>query len=149
MATRTAEACWQGGLFDGNGTMKLGAGTYEGAYSFKSRFQEPTLTSPEELLGAAHAGCYSMALTGMLQQAGYTPERVHTRARVRIDPAGDAFIITRVDLETEASIPGIDEQTFQRWAETARQGCAISQALRNGTAEIRLQARLLAEVPTR
>ncbi|HMQ56159.1 MAG TPA: OsmC family peroxiredoxin [Anaerolineae bacterium] len=144
MATRRAEAIWQGDLFNGAGQVKLGGGTYEGDYSFKSRFQEPTHTSPEELLGAAHAGCYSMALAGMLQQAGYTPVQIQTRARVRIEPDGQqGFQISSVQLETEARVPGLDEITFQQWAETARQGCAVSRALMNGTAQISLKAMLL------
>jgi osmotically inducible protein OsmC len=137
---RTAEAVWQGKLPQGHGSMKLGSGAYEGAYSFASRFESGTGTNPEELIGAAHAGCFSMALAHMLGQAGYTPERVHTRARVHIEKVGDGFKITAIELETDAKVPGIDASAFQDMAEAAKRGCPVSQALA-GT-EITLRARL-------
>jgi lipoyl-dependent peroxiredoxin len=140
MPVRTAEAVWQGKLPEGKGSVKLGSGAYEGAYSFASRFEEGTGTNPEELIGAAHAGCFSMALAHMLGQAGYTPERVHTVAKVHINKVGDGFKITAVDLETEAKIAGIDEPKFLEIAESAKKGCPVSQAL-SGT-EIKLQATL-------
>jgi len=121
--------------------MKLGSGAYEGEYSFASRFQEGRGTNPEELIGAAHAGCFSMALSHMLGQAGYNPERIHTAARVHLDKVGEGFKITSIELETEAKIPGIDEKTFLEKAEAAKQGCPVSQALA-GT-EIKLQAKLV------
>ena len=141
MPLRTAEAVWQGKLPEGKGNMKLGSGAYEGEYSFASRFQESRGTNPEELIGAAHAGCFSMALSHMLGQAGYNPERIHTAAKVHLDKVGDGFKITTIELETEAKVPGIDEKTFLEKAEAAKQGCPVSQALA-GT-EITLQAKLV------
>jgi lipoyl-dependent peroxiredoxin len=138
---RTAEAVWQGKLPEGKGNMKLGSGAYEGQYSFASRFQEGRGTNPEELIGAAHAGCFSMALSHMLGQAGYNPERIHTAAKVHLDKVGDGFKITAIELETEAKVPGIDEKTFLEKAEAAKQGCPVSQALA-GT-EIKLRATLM------
>jgi osmotically inducible protein OsmC len=138
---RTAEAVWQGKLPEGKGNMKLGSGAYEGEYSFASRFQESRGTNPEELIGAAHAGCFSMALSHMLGQAGYNPERIHTAAKVHLDKVGDGFKITTIELETEAKVPGIDEKTFLEKAEAAKQGCPVSQALA-GT-EIKLRATLM------
>ena len=141
MPLRTAEAVWQGKLPEGKGNMKLGSGAYEGEYSFASRFQESRGTNPEELIGAAHAGCFSMALSHMLGQAGYNPERIHTAAKVHLDKVGDGFKITAIELETEAKVPGIDEKTFLEKAEAAKQGCPVSQALA-GT-EIKLRAILV------
>lgn len=140
MAVRKAEAVWEGG-FKGKGKMKLGSGAFEGAYSFASRFENGTGTNPEELIGAAHAGCFSMALSFMLEQAGFTPGRVQTSAKVHIDKAGDGFKITAIELETEADIPGIDEKKFMELADGAKKGCPVSQAL-SGT-EITLKAKLL------
>jgi lipoyl-dependent peroxiredoxin len=141
MPVRTADATWEGKLREGKGSVKLGSGAYEGAYSFASRFEQGGGTNPEELIGAAHAGCFSMALSFMLEQAGYMPERVHTTAKVHIDRVGEGFKITSIELETDARIPGIDEQTFLEKAEAAKKGCPVSQAL-TGT-DITLQARLV------
>src|SRR5512143_444625 len=141
MPVRNAEAVWEGNLLKGKGKMKLGSGAFEGAYSFASRFENGLGTNPEELIGAAHAGCFSMALSFMLEQAGYTPERVHTIAKVHIDKVGDGFKITVIELETQGKIPGIDEKTFIEKAETAKKGCPVSQAL-SGT-EIKLKATLV------
>jgi osmotically inducible protein OsmC len=140
MPVRKSEAVWEGG-FKGKGSMKLGSGAYEGAYSFASRFENGMGTNPEELIGAAHAGCFSMALSFMLEKAGYSPERVHTVAKVRIDKVGEGFKITAIELDTEAKIPGIDEKKFLEQAEGAKKGCPVSQAL-TGT-EITLKARLV------
>ena len=141
MPVRNAEAVWEGNLLKGKGKMKLGSGAFEGAYSFSSRFENGLGTNPEELIGAAHAGCFSMALSFMLEQAGYTPERVHTTAKVHVDKVEDGFKITVIELETQGKIPGIDEKTFLENAETAKKGCPVSQAL-SGT-EIRLKATLV------
>ena len=141
MPVRSAEAVWEGTLLKGEGKMKLGSGAFEGAYSFSSRFENGLGTNPEELIGAAHAGCFSMALSFMLEQAGYAPERVHTTAKVHVDKVGDGFKITVIELETQGRIPGIDEKTFIEKAEAAKKGCPVSQAL-SGT-EIRLKASLL------
>lgn len=140
MAVRTSEATWEGGLLKGNGKMKLGSGAFEGGYSFSSRFEEGRGTNPEELIGAAHAGCFSMALSFMLEKAGYAPERVHTTARVHIDKVGEGFKITLIELDTSAKVPGIDEKKFLDQAEAASKGCPVSQALRS--TEIKLKAKL-------
>jgi osmotically inducible protein OsmC len=144
MPTRNADARWQGDLKSGKGTMKLGSGAWEGPYSFASRFESGSGTNPEELIGAAHAGCFSMALSGALGKAGFQPRAVHTTARVHLEKVGEGFGITAVDLDTEADVPGIDEATFQKTAEAAKAGCPVSKAL--GGVEIRLKARLGASV---
>lgn len=142
MAVRTSEAEWVGGLTDGKGTMKLGSGAYQGAYSFSSRFEQGTGTNPEELIGAAHAGCFSMALSAMLGKAGYKPKRIHTVAKVHLEKVGEGFKITHIDLSTQAEIPGIDDKTFMQHAENAKKGCPVSQALTG--VEIRMEAKLTA-----
>ena len=141
MPKRTAEAQWEGSLQDGKGTMRFGSGAFEGQYSFASRFEEGTGTNPEELIGAAHAGCFSMALSAGLGRAGFTPDRVHTTASVSLEKGDSGFRINRIDLVTEASVPGIDEATFQEQAETAKANCPVSQALA-GT-QITLKATLV------
>jgi len=141
MAVRTSEAEWQGTLREGKGTMKLGSGAFEGAYSFPSRFESGQGTNPEELIGAAHAGCFSMALSGVLVKAGFKPRRIHTQAKVHLDPDDGGFAITRIELDSEAEIPDIDDATFQEQAEAAKQGCPVSKALTG--AEISLNAKLL------
>jgi osmotically inducible protein OsmC len=142
MVQRNADAEWRGGLQDGAGTMKLGSGAYEGAYSFKSRFADGTGTNPEELIGAAHAGCFSMAFSAGLGKAGFTPTRVHTKATVNFEKTDAGFAVTRIDLETEGEVPGIDEAAFQQQAEDAKRNCPISRLLAPGT-QITLKARLL------
>ena len=129
MAVRTAEAEWKGNLREGQGVMKLGSGAFEGRYSFPSRFAEGKGTNPEELIGAAHAGCFSMALSAGLSKAGFIPTRVHTRAKVHLEQVGEGFAITRIELETEAEVPGMDGGTFQSHAENAKQNCPVSKAL--------------------
>jgi osmotically inducible protein OsmC len=141
MPTHKAEAEWKGNLVHGGGRLKVGSGAFDGPYSFKSRFEEgQPATNPEELIGAAHAGCFTMALTAQLSRAGLTPTRIHTVAKVKLEKVGDAFAITRIDLETEATIPGIDEAAFQEQALGAKQSCPVSKALA-GT-EIHLNAKL-------
>lgn len=141
MATRKASAVWQGKLRDGKGTVRLGSGAFEGSYSFVSRFEDGPGTNPEELIGAAHAGCFSMALSAGLTKAGYSPQRISTTASVHLDKVGEGFKITAIDLETEAEIPAITEQAFQEAADSAKKNCPVSQAL-SGT-EINLSARLI------
>lgn len=141
MTTRKADAVWEGNLKQGQGKMKLGSGAYEGAYSFKSRFEEGTGTNPEELIGAAHAGCFSMALSNMLSEAGHVPTRVQTNAKVHLEMVEGAPTITRIELDTEGEVPGIDEKTFLEHAEKAKTGCPVSKALA-GT-QINLNARLV------
>lgn len=140
MPVRTADAVWEGNLKDGKGRMKLGSSAFEGAYSFSSRFEEGVGTNPEELIGAALAGCFSMALAHGLTQSGYSPKRISTKARVKIEKVGDGFKITSIVLNTDAEVPGIDEQTFMEKAEITKKTCPVSQAL-TGT-EIKLQAKL-------
>jgi osmotically inducible protein OsmC len=142
MPTRRAEAEWKGNLAEGEGRLKVGSGAFEGPYSFKSRFEEgQSATNPEELIGAAHAGCFTMALTAGLSRAQIKPTRIHTEARVKLEKIGDAFSITQIELDTEAEIPGIDDATFQKYASDAKQNCPVSKALA-GT-EIHLNAKLL------
>ncbi len=141
MPVRNAEAVWEGNLLKGKGRMKLGSGAFDGAYSFSSRFENGLGTNPEELIGAAHAGCFSMALSFILGNAGFSPEKVHTIAKVHVDKVGEGFKITMIELETEAIIPGIDENKFLEHAEAAKKGCPVSQALA-GT-EITLKAKLV------
>ena len=140
MPARSASAVWEGSLQEGKGKMKLGSGAFEGQYSFASRFEEGKGTNPEELIGAAHAGCFSMALSAGLGRAGYTPKRVETQAKVHLGKTDAGFKITKIELETEAEVPGIDEKTFQEQAETAKKNCPVSQAL--GGVEIQLNAKL-------
>jgi osmotically inducible protein OsmC len=141
MPIRTSEAKWEGNLIKGRGKMKLGSGAFEGSYSFGSRFENAPGTNPEELIGAAHAGCFSMALSMILDQAGYKAEQIHTIARVHIDKVGEGFKITTIELETEGKVPGIDERTFGEKAEAAKKGCPVSMALTG--VDIRLRARLV------
>jgi osmotically inducible protein OsmC len=129
MIERKSEAEWTGNLQEGKGTMKLGSGAFTGPYGFRSRFESGPGTNPEELIAAAHAGCFSMALSAGLSKAGHPPTRVHTVANVRLEKVGEGFAITRIDLETEAEVPGIDEASFQQQAEAAKKGCPVSKAL--------------------
>jgi osmotically inducible protein OsmC len=140
MPVRTAEVVWQGKLRDGQGRLRLGSGAYDGPYSFALRFEQGPGTNPEELIAAAHAGCFSMALPFMLEQAGYTPERIQTAAMVSLERVGEGFKITAINLETEARVPDIDEKTFLEKAEAAKNGCPVSQALAG--VEINLQVKL-------
>ncbi len=141
MPVRTAEAVWEGDLQNGKGTLRLGSGAFEGQYSFTSRFEEGTGTNPEELIGAAHAGCFSMALSAALAREGHTPTRVQTTARVRLEKVGDAMAITGSALQCEGEVPGIDEATFLKFAENAKKNCIVSRAL--GAIEITLEAKLV------
>jgi osmotically inducible protein OsmC len=140
MPMRTATAEWTGDLRAGQGRLELGSGAYDGQYSFSSRFEDGVGTNPEELLGAAEAACYSMALAGNLTRAGFEPRRVHTTARVNLGKVGDGFQITSIELVTEAEVPGISETRFRELAETTKQTCPVSKTL-IGT-HLGLQARL-------
>ena len=142
MPVRTADAQWEGSLEDGKGTMRFGSGAFEGSYSFSSRFEEGPGTNPEELIGAAHAGCFSMALAGGLSRAGHVPDSVHTTARVRIEKGESGFGITKIELECEARVPGVEEAKFQEIAESSKKGCPVSQAL--AAVDIALTAKLVA-----
>jgi len=141
MPVRKASAVWNGTLKEGNGTMKMQSGAYEGKYSFGSRFQEDPGTNPEELIAAAHAGCFSMALSGALTKSGFTPERVETSAKAHLEKVGEGFKITRIQLTCQASVPGIDEAAFQELAAGAKAGCPVSQALAG--VDISLDAQLV------
>ena len=140
MPQRTGSAEWKGGLKDGRGSLSLGSGAFEGSYSFGSRFEEGMGTNPEELIGAAHAACFSMALAAALGKAGHEPKRVSTTAKVDLDMT-DGPKIGTITLDTEAEVPGIEEAEFQEQAEGARRNCPVSKAL--GGVDIRLNARLV------
>ncbi|HXG68580.1 MAG TPA: OsmC family protein [Blastocatellia bacterium] len=140
MPVRKAEAEWQGNLVDGKGQIKLGSGAFAGPYDWRSRSADGAGTNPEELIGAAHAGCFSMALSAQLANAGVTATRIHTVAKVHLEKTDQGFAIPRIELETEAEAPGIDAAAFQTYAETAKANCPVSKALA-GT-EIHLKATL-------
>jgi lipoyl-dependent peroxiredoxin len=129
MPTRSAHAEWNGALDSGQGTMQFGSGAFEGAYSFQSRMENGPGTNPEELIGAAHAGCFSMALSGILNAGGHTPESISTDAAVTFEPQGEGWAITGVELTTVGNVPGIDEDGFRQAAEAAKENCPVSQAL--------------------
>jgi osmotically inducible protein OsmC len=129
MPTRTSQAVWEGNLQEGKGTMKFGGGAFEGPYSFSSRFENGAGTNPEELIAAAHAGCFSMAFASNLTKAGFTPTRVETKATVHLDKGESGFGIARIDLDTEGDVPGIDDATFQQQAEATKSTCPVSRAL--------------------
>lgn len=141
MVVRTSTAEWHGRVRDGGGRVSLGSGAFEGPYSFGSRFEEEPGTNPEELLGAAHASCFSMALSLLLTEAGYTPTRIRTVAKVSIDHSGDSFGITHIDLVTEGDVPGLDPKSFSAHAEVARTTCPVSKAL--ASVDISLKANLV------
>jgi osmotically inducible protein OsmC len=140
MPVRKADAQWEGTLQDGKGTMRLGSGAWEGPYSFTSRFEDGSGTNPEELIAAAHAGCYSMALSGTLGRAGHNPESISTTANVHLNKTDEGFRIQRIDLVTRARVPGLDDATFQELAETTKKTCPVSVVL--AAAEITLDAAL-------
>lgn len=141
MAVRHANAEWTGTLKGGAGKMRLGSGAYEGPFSFLSRFEDGGGTNPEELIGAAHAGCFSMALSAALERAGTPVTRVSTKATVHMGPVDGAPTITRIDLVCEGEVPGIDQAAFTEAAENAKKGCVVSRALA-GVATITVQATL-------
>ena len=140
MPTRSAQAEWKGNLARGSGTMSVGSGAFQAPYSFASRFESGEGTNPEELIGAAHAGCFSMALALALSEAGHEPESVRTTAQVTIESGGGKVAITRSDLSTEVTVEGLSEGEFQKFADDAKSGCAVSRAL--GAIEIGLEAKL-------
>ena len=139
---RTATAEWKGDLMGGSGTFALGSGAYEGTYSFATRFGEGVGANPEELLGAAHAGCYAMALANSLAKAGHVATSVKTTASVHLGKDDKGFLITRIDLVVDATVPGLDDATFQQHAEDTKTGCIISRAL--AATEMTLSATLRA-----
>ena len=129
MPGRHAEAEWQGNLRAGKGRLKVGSGAFDLPYSFRDRFEDGNGTNPEELLGAAHAGCFTMALAADLTAAGHPPDRIHTSATVTIEKVGDGFGITKIELVTEGKVPGLDAGDFQQRAEKAKANCPVSKAL--------------------
>jgi osmotically inducible protein OsmC len=129
MIQRDASAQWNGDLKAGQGSIRLGSGAFEGKYSFGTRFEGAPGTNPEELLGAAHAGCFSMALSLGLTQAGHTPVRVHTTATVSMDRVAEKMTIVGIALVCEAEVPGVSNEVFQQVAEATKGGCIISRAL--------------------
>jgi len=141
MAVRTSKAIWEGNLREGKGTMTLGSGAFSGSYSYTTRFEEEPGTNPEELIAAAHAGCYSMALSGGLGNAGFSPTRIQTAAKVHLGRVEGKSRITKIELECEAEVPGISEEVFQNIAEATKTGCPVSAAL--AAVEITLNARLV------
>jgi lipoyl-dependent peroxiredoxin len=141
MVKRISDAEWHGDLQSGGGSIALGSGAFSGPYSYKSRFEDGSGTNPEELLAAAHAACFSMALSLALSQAGHPPTKVHTKAVVQFGPVPDGFAISRIDLETEGTVPGIDAATFEKFAGQAKIHCPISKAL--ASVEIGMTAKLV------
>ncbi len=138
MAVRTSSAEWKGSLKEGAGTMKLGSGAYEGPFTYVSRFESGPGTNPEELIGAAHAGCYSMFLSALLTNAGHAPTSVRTTATVHLT---EGPTISLIELNCEASVPGLSEELFAEKAEDAKKKCPVSKVL--AATEIRLTAKLL------
>lgn len=141
MATRTGSAVWEGTLKQGSGTMRVGSGAFDGAYSFSSRFEEAKGTNPEELIAAAEAGCFSMALSANLEKAGHPAKRISTTASVKLEMAGGGPKITTIDVTTEAEVPGIDESKFREVAEHTKKTCPVSVVLAG--AHINLHAKLV------
>jgi len=141
MPTRNASATWEGGLKDGKGTLSGETGAVKGAYSFGSRFEEVSGTNPEELLAAAEAACYSMALSAALEKAGTPATRVHTEAACTVELVGEGFKITTMKLKVRATVPGVDDAAFQKAAQATKEECPVSAALK-GNVEILVDARL-------
>jgi lipoyl-dependent peroxiredoxin len=129
MPVRKAQAHWGGTVAEGSGTMALGSGAFEGPYSFKSRMEDGSGTNPEELIGAAHAGCFSMALSLILGEAGHPADSIDTEAKVHFGKEGDGFAITSIELVTTGKVPGIDQDEFNQYADQAKDGCPVSKAL--------------------
>ena len=129
MSVKTADAVWNGSLIEGKGHLKSQSGKLDTDYTWKARAEEGPGTNPEELIAAAHAGCFSMALSHMLAKAGNPPTRIHTVANVHFEKVGEGFGITKIHLKTEGQVPGIDEATFKKHAENAKAGCPVSKAL--------------------
>ncbi len=140
MATRKASAVWKGGIKDGGGTISTETGVLKDApYGFKSRFENGKGTNPEELIGAAHAGCFSMALSLMLGNEGMTPEKIETQAEIALEKVGEGFEITSSHLNVVAKIPGADQARFEQIANKAKEGCPVSKLMK---AKITMDARL-------
>jgi lipoyl-dependent peroxiredoxin len=141
MAARTASAQWQGNLKEGDGRMALGSGAWDGPFTFKSRFEEGAGTNPEELIGAAEAGCFTMQLAATLSEAGHSVESIQTQAKVQIRNIDGQPTISQIALTTRGRVPGLDEETFKKTADETREVCIISRAL-GGVGEITVDAAL-------
>jgi len=129
MTIRQAKAVWEGNLKEGGGTITLGSGVFKGPYSFRSRFEQGDGTNPEELIAAALAGCFSMALAHILTEAGYVPQKIATAAKAHLGAVRNGFAINMIELETEAAVPGIEADKFRQYAEEAKTNCPVSKAL--------------------
>lgn len=129
MPVRSSEAEWTGNLTAGKGSIRLGSGAFEGKYDWGSRSADAPGTNPEELIGAAHAGCFTMALSAQLGNAGFTPTRLHTTAKVHLIKNETGFVIPKIELELEGEVPGIDAATFEQQAQIAKTNCPVSKAL--------------------
>jgi osmotically inducible protein OsmC len=140
MPERASTAIWEGDIMGGKGTMTIGSGAWTGPYSFKSRFEDGAGTNPEELIAAAHAGCYSMALSGALTRNSTPPKKIETKAKVDLIKEEAGFKIAKIHLTTTASVPGLDAAKFKEIAETAKKNCPVSKVL--AAAEISLDAKL-------
>lgn len=141
MAVQSASAEWNGSLKEGSGRMRVGTGAFEGPFTFASRFENGKGTNPEELIGAAHAGCFSMALSAALDRAGHPPTSIKTSAKVHLGATEAGPTITQIDLDVEGVVPGIDQAKFQEFAEGAKKGCVVSRALA-GVSTVNLNATL-------
>jgi osmotically inducible protein OsmC len=141
MPVRSAEAVWNGSLLEGKGRLSLGSKAFEGPYDWKGRSGDGAGTNPEELLAAAHAGCFSMAFSHQLAQAGHPPTRVHTTAKVTFEKQDAGFAITQIALQCEAQVPGIDKDSFEKFAQSAKENCPVSKAL--SATKITLDAKLI------
>ena len=141
MPVRKANAIWEGNLIDGKGTVEVESGLFKGSYSFLTRFENEKGTNPEELIGAAHAACYSMALSSTLGKKGFKPVKISTEANVYIEKIGDDFSITKILLKTQGEVPNMDKEAFLKIANEAKIGCPVSRAL--AATNIELQAILL------
>ena len=129
MPVKTADAVWNGSLMQGTGTLKTGSGVVNAPYNWKARAENGPGTNPEELIAAAHAGCFSMALSHILSEGGHAPTKISTKVQVSFDKVGDGFAITKIHLTTEGQVPGIDEAAFKKATEMAKAGCPVSKAL--------------------
>lgn len=138
---RKGEAEWKGGVPEGSGSVSVQSGAFKGSYGFKSRMEDGPGTNPEELIGAAHAACYSMALSLALAQAGHVPKSVHTTSKVHLEKRDDGYMIPLIELVTEGDVPGIDNEEFQKLANATKTGCPVSKAL--AAVEMTLSAKLL------
>jgi osmotically inducible protein OsmC len=148
MTARNGSAEWHGSVESGSGTITVGNGVFEGAYSYESRFGEAAGTNPEQLIAAAHSGCFTMALANGLSAAGHVAESLRTNARVQLRNRDGVVTLARIDLETEGNVPGIDERQFEAYAEAAKRDCPVSRALA-GVPEITLTAKLVTADSTR